>query len=138
MSHKHEIILKDYGIVYNNEPILFRKGTTLIRKLVPMPGDTKFHQVVFPLCIDLTNEEFWRENSEILGLKPLTVFKPINNAAFPLKRQMNETNGDFSMKGPPKPPPLPEASNNSNDKMKSFDRRMSDSNAKSKTETIGK
>ncbi|XKL68638.1 hypothetical protein PGB90_006407 [Kerria lacca] len=137
VSHRHELILKDYGIIYGNEPILFRKGTTLVRKLVPLPGDGKFHQVVFPLCIDLTNDEFWRENSEILGLKPLTVFKPgNNNLGFPIKRQMNDMNGDISMKPNMKPA---EIGNSANDaKIKPFDRRMSDVNIKNKQDTMGK
>lgn len=129
------MILKDYGIVYSNEPILFRKGTTLIRKLVPLPGDGKFHQVVFPLCIDLTSDDFWRENSEILGLKPLTVFKPNNNPGFPVKRQMNDINGDLSMKGGLKPPEV--SSSTSDMKIKSFNRRMSESNVK-KQDSMGK
>lgn len=142
MSHKHENILKDYGIVYNNEPILFRKGTTLIRKLVPLPGDGKVHQIVFPICVDLSSEEFWRENPEILALKPLPIFKPMNNmqtyigpnSGFPVKRQMNDANGDVIMKPHSKPET---AVQNTDGKMKPFERRMPDAN-KQKHESMGK
>ena len=107
----------------------------MVRKLVPLPGDGKFHQAVFPLCIDLGGDDFWRENSEILGLKPLPVFKPGNTPGFPIKRQMNDMNGDPSMKPNLKPPEM----NSANEaKIQAFDSRMADMTVKGKQESMSK
>jgi tRNA(His) guanylyltransferase len=71
---KHEILFKNYGINYNNEPVMFRKGTTLVRKLVPCEKDGTMHQYILQLSCDIIGDSFWKENSEILGLKSLQVF----------------------------------------------------------------
>lgn len=126
---KHENILKDYGIVYMKEPILFRKGTTLVRKLVPNPADGKLHPVVFPICCDITTDEFWKENPEVLALKIAQLPKPSGISTFPVKRQMNEINSDVNTKVNQKQfggtqlniPNKTQADSN----VKLFDRRMS-------------
>lgn len=92
---------------------------------------------MFPLCIDLGGDDFWRENSEILGLKPLPVFKPGNTPGFPIKRQMNDNlNGDLSIKPNLKPPEINSVANDA--KMKAFDSRMADMSVKGKQESLSK
>ena len=112
----------------------------MVRKLVPLPGEGKFHQAVFPLCVDLGGDEFWRENSEILGLKPLPMYKHVGNTpgGFPIKRQINDLNGDASMKPNLKSPEMGGAVNDA--KMKAFDSRMADMsvNVKGKQEPMSK
>ena len=71
---KNEILFKDYGINYNNEPVMFRKGTTLIRKLILSKNDDTMHQYILQFNCDIIGDNFWKENSEILGLKYLQVF----------------------------------------------------------------
>ena len=71
---KNEILFKDFGINYNNEPVMFRKGTTLVRKLVPSQKDDTMHQYILQLNCDIIGDAFWKEHSEILGLKSLQVF----------------------------------------------------------------
>ncbi|CAH0380617.1 unnamed protein product [Bemisia tabaci] len=73
-SHKNEILFKEFDINYNNEPPLFRKGTTLVRKLVQTPPDNKLKQFIIPLNVDIIGEEFWKENPEIIGMKSIQIY----------------------------------------------------------------
>ena len=75
-SEKNEILFSEFGLNYNNEPPMFRKGTVLVRKLCKTPGDGKLRQVVLPFYTDLIGDTFWRENPEILGMKSLQVYHP--------------------------------------------------------------
>ncbi|XP_043504433.1 probable tRNA(His) guanylyltransferase [Polistes fuscatus] len=80
-SHKNELLFQEFGINYNSEPAMFRKGTTLLRKLVPdVTGRLK--PVVVPLIDDIIGDRFWKENPEVIGLKSLATYQPpiINNA----------------------------------------------------------
>lgn len=74
-SHKNELLFQEFGINYNNEPPLFRKGTTLIRKLVP-DGTGKLKTAIVPLVDDIIGDRFWKENPEVIGLKSLTTYQP--------------------------------------------------------------
>jgi Uncharacterized conserved protein len=79
-SDKNELLFSEFGLNYNNEPPMFRKGTVLIRKLCKTPGDGKLRQVVLPFYTDLIGDVFWKENPEILGLKSLQIYhKPIED-----------------------------------------------------------
>lgn len=54
---------------------MFRKGTTLLRKVVnSLPPAGKPRQVVLPFHTDLFNDKFWKEHSEILELKSPQVY----------------------------------------------------------------
>lgn len=75
-SDKNELLFSEFGLNYNNEPPMFRKGTVLVRKLCKTPGDGKLRQVVLPFYTDLIGDTFWRENPEILGMKSLQVYHP--------------------------------------------------------------
>lgn len=76
-SHKNELLFQEFGINYNNEPPLFRKGTTLIRKLVP-DGNGRLKPAVVPLVDDIIGDRFWKENPEVIGLKSLATYQPPN------------------------------------------------------------
>lgn len=66
-------MFREFNLNYYNEPEQYRRGTTLIRKLIPSPLDGKLRQFIIALHSDLTGDEFWKENSEIVGLKSLQV-----------------------------------------------------------------
>ncbi|KAF5269234.1 hypothetical protein FQR65_LT02535 [Abscondita terminalis] len=68
-SDKNEILFSEFGINYNNEPEIFRKGTILLRKKVTNPYNDKLRQVIFPLYEDLVQNEFWIRHSELLNNK---------------------------------------------------------------------
>lgn len=76
-SHKNELLYQEFGINYNNEPPLFRKGTTLIRKLVSN-GTGRLKPAVLALVDDIIGDRFWKENPEVIGLKSLTTYQPPN------------------------------------------------------------
>lgn len=69
------MLFQEFGINYNNEPSLFRKGTTLIRKLVP-DGTGRLKPAVVPLVDDIIGDRFWKENPEVIGLKSLATYQP--------------------------------------------------------------
>jgi hypothetical protein len=73
-SDKNELLFSEFGLNYNSEPPMFRKGTVLIRKLCKTPGDGKLRHVVLPFYTDLIGVVFWRENPEILGMKSLQIY----------------------------------------------------------------
>jgi len=68
------LLFQEFGINYNNEPPLFRKGTTLIRKLVP-DGTGRLKSAVIPLIDDIISDRFWKENPEVIGLKSLATYQ---------------------------------------------------------------
>ncbi|XP_012061770.1 PREDICTED: probable tRNA(His) guanylyltransferase isoform X2 [Atta cephalotes] len=74
-SHKNELLFQEFGINYNNEPPLFRKGTTLIRKLVP-DSTGRLKPTIVPLVDDIIGDRFWKENPEVIGLKSLATYQP--------------------------------------------------------------
>lgn len=76
---KNEILFNEYGINYNNELTMFRKGTTLIRKLIPNDTNDTNNPYVIKLNCDIISDAFWMENWEILGLESLRVYdKPVD------------------------------------------------------------
>ncbi|XP_011056450.1 PREDICTED: probable tRNA(His) guanylyltransferase isoform X2 [Acromyrmex echinatior] len=74
-SHKNELLFQEFSINYNNEPPLFRKGTTLIRKLVP-DSTGRLKPTIVPLIDDIIGDRFWKENPEVIGLKSLVTYQP--------------------------------------------------------------
>ncbi|KAK0091711.1 hypothetical protein PV326_002796 [Microctonus aethiopoides] len=70
-SDKNELLFKEFGINYNKEPLMFRKGTTLIKKLLP-DGDGKTKLSVLQIHDDIIGDKFWNENSELLAKKQST------------------------------------------------------------------
>ncbi|XP_029680662.1 probable tRNA(His) guanylyltransferase isoform X2 [Formica exsecta] len=101
-SHKNELLFQEFGINYNNEPQLFRKGTTLIRKLVP-DGTGRLKPAVVPLVDDIIGDRFWKENPEVIGLKSLTTYQPPNLA--------NSIKNTISIPTPPSPTTIKHGNN---------------------------
>ncbi|GLV41803.1 tRNA-histidine guanylyltransferase [Carabus blaptoides fortunei] len=68
-ADKNELLFSEFGINYNIEPVIFRKGTILLRKIIknPMKSNLKPCQVIYPFHKDLIKNQFWDENSEILS-----------------------------------------------------------------------
>ncbi|KAL6257195.1 hypothetical protein P5V15_012124 [Pogonomyrmex californicus] len=87
-SHKNELLFQEFGINYNNEPPLFRKGTTLIRKLVS-GGTGKLKSAVVALVDDIIGDRFWKENPEVIGLKSLATYQPSSTLANNINNTMS-------------------------------------------------
>ncbi|XP_050303502.1 probable tRNA(His) guanylyltransferase [Anthonomus grandis grandis] len=66
---KNEILFSEFGINYNNEPLMYKKGTILLRKKIRHPKTGKNRLVVIPLHEDLIQDDFWTRNNEILDIK---------------------------------------------------------------------
>lgn len=66
-SDKNEILFSKFGINYNNEPSIYRKGTILLRKRIKLPNTLGKKQLIIPIHDDLIKEEFWKEHYELLG-----------------------------------------------------------------------
>ena len=67
-SEKNEILFSEFGINYNNEPAIFRKGSILITKQVKI-GESSKKKVVIPIHDDLIKESFWQQHDELLERK---------------------------------------------------------------------
>uniref|UniRef100_A0A023F9D8 tRNA(His) guanylyltransferase n=1 Tax=Triatoma infestans TaxID=30076 RepID=A0A023F9D8_TRIIF len=76
-SQKNEILFQEFNINYNNEPEMFRKGTTLIRKFMKFPNENESRLVICPYYGDIIKNKFWEENIEILLMKsaPAELYK---------------------------------------------------------------
>ncbi|XP_055843914.1 probable tRNA(His) guanylyltransferase [Episyrphus balteatus] len=66
-ADKNEILFSQFGINYNELPVMFRKGTILLRKYVQVPGSDKKRQLCVPLHEDMIREKFWKDHPELLG-----------------------------------------------------------------------
>ncbi|XP_064630775.1 probable tRNA(His) guanylyltransferase isoform X2 [Lineus longissimus] len=82
-SDKNEILYTQFGMNYNNESEIFRKGSVLLRKKIeetviqPVPTAngletverqyTKSKVCIVPFHCDIIGEKFWRENPDLLG-----------------------------------------------------------------------
>lgn len=62
---KHDILYLEYGINYNSEPEIFKKGTVLVYETTS-EGRKKKRGAVVEKYVDLIGEGFWREHSYIL------------------------------------------------------------------------
>lgn len=67
-ADKLEILFSCFNIKYSDEPAMYREGTTLLRKKIISPKNGKLRQVIFPLHIDMIQDHFWIDNSELLEL----------------------------------------------------------------------
>lgn len=79
-ADKNELLFSEFGINYNAEPAMWRKGTTLVRKRMRVPEellaaavgderpatDEKERMFVVPMHRDLIQERFWQKNAELL------------------------------------------------------------------------
>ncbi|KAJ2897791.1 tRNA-histidine guanylyltransferase 1-like [Coemansia aciculifera] len=71
---KHELLFSEFGVNYNNEPEIFKKGSVLLRSLVPIDMTDKDgnsivreKKVVQIEHCDIIRDRFWREHPGILG-----------------------------------------------------------------------
>ncbi|XP_018567778.1 probable tRNA(His) guanylyltransferase [Anoplophora glabripennis] len=74
-SDKNEILFSEFNTNYNNEPVMYRKGTILVRKGVKHPVHGKTRQVVLPLHEDMIQNDFWKRNDEILSMKSSKMYE---------------------------------------------------------------
>ncbi|XP_028668506.1 probable tRNA(His) guanylyltransferase isoform X3 [Erpetoichthys calabaricus] len=81
-SDKNEILFSEFSINYNNEPLMYRKGTVLVwtkevetrTKNAKGSGEEKGNDIVVeksvkkatPLHCDLIGDKFWEEHPDIL------------------------------------------------------------------------
>ncbi|KAM6471480.1 putative tRNA(His) guanylyltransferase isoform 1-T1 [Liasis olivaceus] len=81
-SDKNDILFSEFNINYNNEPLIYRKGTILvwqkvyeiIRKKTKTPGETeeketevtRMRNTPVPLHCDIIGDQFWEQYPEIL------------------------------------------------------------------------
>nr|XP_045008376.1 probable tRNA(His) guanylyltransferase isoform X2 [Jaculus jaculus] len=81
-ADKNEILFSQFNINYNNEPLMYRKGTLLIWqevcevtvKEVKLPAEMKGEKMAVtksrakpvPLYCDIIGDAFWKEHPEIL------------------------------------------------------------------------
>ncbi|CAH0553165.1 unnamed protein product [Brassicogethes aeneus] len=68
-SDKNEILFTEFNTNYNNEPLMYRKGTILIRKKIKSPKSGKNKIIILPLHEDLIQDQFWKKNFEILEIQ---------------------------------------------------------------------
>ena len=54
---KNELLFSKFGINYNNEDPIFRKGTIILKK-----ADDKSNMILMRLHEDLAKVEFWKEH----------------------------------------------------------------------------
>lgn len=90
-NDKNEILFSRFGVNYNNLPEMYRKGTILIRKNVPVPSlNGKRYQIVVPLFTDLIRDPFWNEHTEILTKETPQDFELENLVENPLVQKQLE------------------------------------------------
>ncbi|KAJ1675659.1 tRNA-histidine guanylyltransferase 1-like [Spiromyces aspiralis] len=67
---KNELLFSKFGINYNNEPEIFKKGSVLVDVVNPQGNTTKRKKprIAIQHC-DIIRERFWREHPEILNPK---------------------------------------------------------------------
>ncbi|XP_055390131.1 probable tRNA(His) guanylyltransferase [Condylostylus longicornis] len=63
---KNELLFSQFGINYNNENPVFRKGTILLRKYVQINENIK-RQLIIPYSEDMIRDHFWKKHDELLG-----------------------------------------------------------------------
>ncbi|XP_015126659.1 probable tRNA(His) guanylyltransferase [Diachasma alloeum] len=77
-AFKNELLFQDFGINYNNEPEMFRKGTTLFRDSVK-DTDGRTRQKVVSIFDDIIGNKFWNEHPEILQARKASTMTPVNS-----------------------------------------------------------
>lgn len=66
-ADKNELLFSKFGINYNSLPVMFRKGTILLRKKVRLEDFANKRQLIIPLHEDMINDKFWKQHGELLG-----------------------------------------------------------------------
>lgn len=66
-SDKNEILFSEFSTNYNNEPVMFKKGTVLIKKVISHPENGQKVTVMVPFHEDIIKDSFWKVNPEILS-----------------------------------------------------------------------
>ncbi|KRT80124.1 hypothetical protein AMK59_8329, partial [Oryctes borbonicus] len=74
-SDKNEILYSAFGINYNNEPLMFKKGTILLRKRLLHGDSANSKIVIMPVHEDFIKDAFWAEHSEILSMSKPGTYK---------------------------------------------------------------
>lgn len=74
-SDKNEILFSEFGINYNNELEVFKKGTILLKKCIKHLKNDKIRKVVVPLHEDLIQDKFWQINSEVLAIEGAKLYE---------------------------------------------------------------
>ena len=64
-ADKNEILFDEFGINYNETPLIFRKGTILLRKQIALDEKRK-RKIIIPIHGDLIKNTFWNEHDELL------------------------------------------------------------------------
>lgn len=90
-NDKNEILFSEFGVNYNNEAEIYKKGTILLRKKLQHPVHGKTRQVILPLHEDLIGNPFWERNSEILRIEPCQLYSFSKNEDMPdlVKKQLH-------------------------------------------------
>uniref|UniRef100_A0A182W2D9 Probable tRNA(His) guanylyltransferase n=1 Tax=Anopheles minimus TaxID=112268 RepID=A0A182W2D9_9DIPT len=83
-SDKNELLFSQFGINYNNEPVIYRKGTILLPKSVYVKD--KKQRLIVPIFDDLIGDAFWVTHPEILDKRAKTddVFELAENLTQPI------------------------------------------------------
>ncbi|XP_076259788.1 tRNA-histidine guanylyltransferase [Rhynchophorus ferrugineus] len=82
-SDKNEILFSEFNTNYNNEPVMFKKGTILVRKKIKHPVTDKNRLVILPLHEDLIQDTFWTTHDEILNIKSCGHYSVPSNCDLP-------------------------------------------------------
>ncbi|KAJ8981784.1 hypothetical protein NQ317_000027 [Molorchus minor] len=80
-NDKNEILFSEFNINYNNEPVMYKKGTILLKR-IKHPASDKIRQVIFPLHEDLIQDSFWQRH-ELLVAKTYNVYELPEDVAIP-------------------------------------------------------
>lgn len=93
-SDKNELLFTEFNTNYNNEPIMYRKGTILLRKKIKSPKNGKYKLVILPLHEDMIQDHFWKKNFEILQIEPCQNYEWPNELELPelVKKQLRLDN----------------------------------------------
>lgn len=98
-ADKNELLFSRFSINYNKLPAMFRKGTILLRKKVPLSesGEGSKRQLIVPIHDDLIRDKFWKCHEELLGKYIPGEYVADGNDKYPdlLARQMNKIKIDL-------------------------------------------
>ena len=65
-AHKNEILFSEFGINYNNEPELFRKGTVMFWDFPEHNSDLRKRKFIKKCHIDIIGDQFWTDHPDLL------------------------------------------------------------------------
>lgn len=68
-ADKHEILFNKFDINYNDEPLMYKRGTILLWKKIRSPKHGKPRLVILPLHEKMMHDAFWEKHPEILDIK---------------------------------------------------------------------